>query len=102
MTAAPALTFSSHSFVSKSLAIYPLVCILLAKFGRYRGSLAECFFAALQELSPQQAERLAGREPLQRKRRGLRDKVAVRAAATVPLGAVARLLLPPADQTLTE
>ncbi|GBF98083.1 hypothetical protein Rsub_10312 [Raphidocelis subcapitata] len=70
----PTPTFSSHDFVAKSLSIYPLVCIVLTNYV-YRSSLADCFFAALKELDPQHAARLASREPLQR-RRGLREKVA--------------------------
>ncbi|KAI8476208.1 MAG: hypothetical protein J3K34DRAFT_401559 [Monoraphidium minutum] len=71
-TSTQRVAFSSHRVVAGSLAVYPLITILLAKFV-YRRSLAECFFEALGEVDPQHAQRLASNEPTHK--RTLKDKM---------------------------
>lgn len=43
----------------------------------YRSSLADCFFASLREVDPEQAERLARAKPSHK--RGMKEKLLVRA-----------------------
>lgn len=53
---------SSRRVASASLAVYPLVCALLAKFV-YRARLAECFLQSLREVDPRMAAALASGKP---------------------------------------
>lgn len=68
----PVKALDAHAFVASSLSVYPLLCVLLTKYV-YRAALADCFFASLHEVNPQQAAQLAKCAP--EHKRGVREKL---------------------------